>query len=489
MLAPRAGLEHCLHGWLYSIIRGATKPDSKKAQRLELAMKIPSKTFSEYAKFDSALCQQIIGLGGLAATTALRMSGRGAKALELETTLHRNAFSEFTNKIVERRVRKSIAQKESPLEGYVQSLVPQGSTQTLFDDPARLLGQRILVIKSASPTEKGVLLLDYSFVFSLFARSFDVEKITERYHLVLEPSWSGTCDRDVLALAGKRFPVFVQSNEPRDIEFLQRLDSNLIPLAIAANWWIDNRIFTPLRDVAKDADVFMNAAWAQFKRHDAFFNALAKLRNSGKKLRVILVGYGMDMSRADITGLAHSKGISDQIEFHEKLQPTQVNEQLNRAKVNVIWSRREGSNRAFIEGMCADVPGILREGFNYGHQYPYVNSTTGCFASETDLPRQLVDMTANPERYRPREWVMGNMTPQIATDIIDQCIEQYSRDHNERWTTGQLTVKVTSLNSMAYWDATDRARFTADYDFLRSMLRHQPIRGAVQDNPANLTAS
>jgi hypothetical protein len=144
---------------------------------------------------------------------------------------------------------------------------------------------------------------------------------------------------------------------------------------------------------------------------------------------------------------------------------------LNRTKVNLLWSRREGSNRAIIEGFAAGVPGILREGFNYGYRYPHINAATGAFASERELPDRLLEMVRFHERYDPRSWVMQTMTPQLATVAIDENIARYASRTGEKWTTGQLAVKVTSLHSMAYWDEAERPRFEADYVFLRSALR------------------
>jgi glycosyltransferase involved in cell wall biosynthesis len=433
-------------------------------------MQCTKEKFLEYAKFESPLFKQLIGLSGLGTATAMRLMGRNARALEIETSVHRNALSGIADRIIERRVRRSIGHASPRLEGYVENLTPQRSTEAFFKDPQRLLGQRILAIKSPRDGEKGALILDYSFVFSLFARNFDVDRIAERYHIVIEPSWSGSCDRDVLALAGRNFPVFVQDNEPRDIEFIERLRCNLIPIPIAANWWVDTRVFRPLPDVKRDADIFVNSAWARFKRHEAIFAALARLRRRGERLKALLVGYSMDMTRADVLRLADEHGVSDQIEVFEGLLPDQVNEVLNRARVNLVWSRREGSNRAIIEGFAAGVPGILREGFNYGYRYPHINAATGTFATERNLPDTLLRVSRSTERFDPRGWVMQHMTPQLATREIDESIARHAAKVGEKWTRGQLAEKVTSLHSMAYWNVEERARFAPDYEYLRSML-------------------
>src|SRR5262249_46366606 len=150
------------------------------------------------------------------------------------------------------------------------------------------------------------------------------------------------------------------------------------------------------------------ASWAKFKRHHRLLSALARLRARGERLRTILVGYEVDFTIDHVRRLADYYGVADQVELYERLPPAPVNELLNRARVNVLWSRREGFNRALIEGMFAGVPCILREGHNYGHHYPQINAQTGCFATERDLPDQLLHMTRNHEAFTPREWVMQN---------------------------------------------------------------------------------
>jgi len=159
--------------------------------------------------------------------------------------------------------------------------------------------------------------------------------------------------------------------------------------------------------------------------------------------------------------------VDDQIEWHEGLPQSGVNALLNRSKVNVIWSRKEGVNRAIIEGMFAGVPCIVREGFNYGFKYPYVNEQTGCFAHEDELPDSLAWMVEHHHRFDPRRWVMAHMSCQEATSILEGTIRQHTPGP---WRT-PLAVKVNTLDGMHYWDEGDAASFAEDYRFLRSTVR------------------
>jgi glycosyltransferase involved in cell wall biosynthesis len=331
------------------------------------------------------------------------------------------------------------------------------------------LRTRILVLKSPRPAEKGILLVDYSFVFPLIPKFFDLSRIAERYHIVTEPSWSGYCDPNVLCYGINEFPVFVQASEPRDARLVDAMRTNLVPVGTSANWWIDHRAMKPM-DVPKERDLVMVASWAKFKRHARFFAALAKLRARGRRVTVTLLGYPIDCTIKDISDEADYYGVRDQVEFHEWLRPDGVNFQMNRARINIVWSRREGVNRAIIEGMLADVPCIIRSGFNYGYAYPYVNSETGRFSTEESLPETILELLDTPREYSPRDWVMAHMSCQKATSVVAEAVRERALLDGETWTTDPV-VKVGQLNTMAYWDPEDADRFEADYRFLESTLR------------------
>jgi glycosyltransferase involved in cell wall biosynthesis len=238
----------------------------------------------------------------------------------------------------------------------------------------------------------------------------------------------------------------------------------------SSNWWVDHRVFRPLPGVVKDVDLIMVAAWGGYKRHDRFLAALQTLRRRNIKPRVVLVGYRLGMSKEDILQRARFYGVLDQIECHEGLTQEQVNHHLNRAKVNIIWSRKEGVNRAIVEGMFAGVPCIIRDGFNYGYRYPYVNHATGCFSSEAGLPETIVRMLDTHAEYAPRPWAMANISCQRATDILEESIAHVARAAGEPW-TGGVAVKLNGLDSIYYWDKESMQRFAPDYDFLRSAAR------------------
>jgi len=335
-------------------------------------------------------------------------------------------------------------------------------------DPLRFIGARVLVVKAARPSERGVLVVDYSYIFPTLAGFFDLPRIADRYTLVLEPSWTGTCTPEILNYSRLDRPVLLQTVEPRDRELHAQLGSSLSVIPIAANWWVDPRLRPPAR-VIRDIDIVMVAAWAEFKRHWRFFRVLSELRKRGKRLKVALVGYRGDLTQEDIASQARYFGVADQLEFFERIAPDAVAALLARSKLHVLWSRREGSNRAIIEAMLADVPVIVRDGLSFGVKYPYINPQTGHFVREDELGERILEMLENRDHYSPREWVLENMTGETATAALETRLREMACAAGEPWTEG-LVPKTSSLDSQSYWNPNDHTRFESDYNFLRSTI-------------------
>jgi len=193
------------------------------------------------------------------------------------------------------------------------------------------------------------------------------------------------------------------------------------------------------------------------------------LRQRITQPKVILVGYPIDFGKEDILRLADWYSVRDLLEIYEWASPPEVNRLLNRAKVNVLWSRREGVNRAIIEGMLAGVPCLVREGLNYGYHYPHINSQTGRYSTEAALPQNLLEMIQHHDQYSPREWVLAHMSCQRTTALLNQAIKAEAVALGENWTV-DIVAKINELGCVRYWDADDESRFIEDYEFLRSVI-------------------
>lgn len=459
-------------------------------QRWRIVLRLYKLRFREKLEFDSPFLKRVIGYLVFIFALLCYVGRRTKLAFLLFAGIHSAACSPETSRAVEeivasalnaRREEKKFSALCKILQEHSSSLSPTDRTRKFFDNPKEMLVSMVMVLKSSSSSERGVVSLRYSYAFPLFAKLFDIEKISERYFFVLEPSWSGYCNLDILSYTLLDCPVFVQTYEPRDREFISRLGSNLIPVPISSNWWVDHRVFRPLAHVSKDVDLIMVAGWAGFKRHHRLFQALGDLRRQGVMLRTVLVGYPMQRTKDEIFQEALLYRIEDQVEIYEWITQQEVNYQLNRAKVNLIWSRREGGNRAVIEGLFAGAPCLLREGHNYGYHYPYINNDTGCFVSEKELPEKLVWFTENYKRFSPRTWALEHMSCQNATNILTESIGCVAKILGEKW-EGSLVTKVNELHGMRYWNPEDQGKFAKDYEFLTTCIRTKEMHFTGKDN-------
>ena len=432
----------------------------------------------EHLEYDATVFRWLLATAGASVSALLWMRHDKELAFRIMSRVHRSGGSNLATASIERALARAHDRERngqrtglwSAFDAHIRRSVEIEYSASIVKNAKGLLNYRVLVLKSQGEREHGVIVMDYSYIFPLFAALFDIEQIARKYYIVLEPSWRGLCTPDILAYSTFAFPVFVQSIEPRDIAFLQRLNANFITVPIAANWWVDHRLVRPDPTVPRDLDVIMVAAWSPVKRHWRFFRVLAELRRRGHKLKVALVGYDSGKTRTGIEEEARVLGVLDQLEIYESVSLTEVVKLLARSKVHLLWSRKEGANRAVVEALFADVPIILREGLSYGHHYPYVNPATGRFANENNLGDILLDMTSRYADFRPRQWALANMSCQRATELLENTIRPVALAAGEQWTS-HLAVKTVHLEKQAYWDSDAMTWFRDDYAFLESTIR------------------
>jgi hypothetical protein len=149
--------------------------------------------------------REVAGRSLYASASAMRAAGRRAEAYRLLMRTHSGNFSEAIDRRVEAELhdatrREQRGEATGLWAAYDQVIAEAAATfrAGANPDPKRLVGSRLLVAKAFRPGERGVLYVDYSYVFPSLAGLFDLPAIAERYHLVLEPSWSGVCTPEIL---------------------------------------------------------------------------------------------------------------------------------------------------------------------------------------------------------------------------------------------------------------------------------------------------
>jgi glycosyltransferase involved in cell wall biosynthesis len=357
------------------------------------------------------------------------------------------------------------------------------NTKKFIEDPLLMLDGVINVLKRPGENEKGALIINYIFYFSLFLKSYDVKSILKKYNLILEPSWAGLCEINILAYTFFEEPIFLQVYEQRDKNFIISLNSNIIPIDVGPSWFIDHQLFCPLEESPlskKPIDVIMVAAWAAFKRHRAFFKSIVPLIKIKPNLKIVLVGYPVDMTKDDVISAASQYGIEKNIEIHEWIKHAEVRDLLCKSKVNILWSKFEGNNRAIIEGMFCDVPCIMREGHNYGEKYDFINSSTGCFSTEKNLSKDIESLIGRIDDLSPREYVMNNRDCISATKIMSDVIRDKEKDLGNNWHK-DLSIKLNGLHGMTYL-LEEPITFYDCYEYLKTKLKNTSESIIVTEN-------
>ena len=332
--------------------------------------------------------------------------------------------------------------------------------------PEDFLRKMAIVLKSPSSTQKGLILLAYNYSFPVFSLIFNLDKVLKKYNLVLEPSTNRLFMPEILIYKGTHHKIYVQTNEHRDMNFLNRYIKNCVAVPTAANWWVDTRIFKPDTCAKKDFDIIMVSSWLKLKRHTLLFEALKKLKGKGIILKCCLVGYPLDLNLEDIKSLARKYDIEDQLTTYEKIKQSEIADLYRRSKINLLLSKREGSNRTLIEGGFCGTPFMIREGFNFGQKYNYLNSYTGRTFKDKSLDQDIMHMLENIHSYKPYEYFKkGDVSPYAATRLMEEIV--YGSDDN------LISMKVSGLGGMHYLHPEDEAKFEDDYLSLLAMVRNE----------------
>ncbi|WP_246283194.1 glycosyltransferase [Marinifaba aquimaris] len=438
---------------------------------MSLKLNLIKQRLIEIVKFDFNYLKLPLVILASFVFLGLLLANKKLKAYNLISAIYRTGWKgSFTLGVLVSRYFFTSSLRRSDLVAQAKHSIPiLDNTRQFVEDPAYMLDGVVTVLKSATETEKGVIIINYSYYFLLFHKCFDIQEVADKYIVILEPSWAGFCELNILAYTDIQDPVYIMCYEERDLDFINKMKSNLIPLNVGPSWFVNYQNFKP-KEVNRDIDIIMVAAWAGFKRHAAFFKAISRLKQLGFTPNIALVGYPVDMTKDEVLAFAEHYGVADWLIVYESVTHPQVCDLLNRSKVHVLWSKFEGNNRAIIEAMFCNTTVIMRKGHNYGEHYDFINEQTGCFADESDLAEHVLTIVRDYESYQPRQYVMNNRSCVLATKIMNEFIAENEVKQGRTWTQ-DMTVKVNELEQMDYLDLSVREQFKRDYESLLSSLK------------------
>lgn len=346
-----------------------------------------------------------LGHALLAASGLARLGGQRVRALRWALAAHRLLYTPAAFRAVLRDldalrtngdalVSRDVAHKEAT----IRSIVIRWPT-----------------LQGADIAQKGILIITFTKVASYYYRHVDIERLTRYFHVVLEPSWSGYMDADILFWTTRtREPVFVQSSEIRDRVALECLCSNLVPISIGASDWVDYRNFAPTQR-EKIYDSIYVANTSPVKRIHIYLRAIAKIvREYDPRYKGVLVCAAWGGKAAEIQGLIEHYGVVANCDLKLSLTQAELSELLTTCKVNVLLSLKEGSNRSLFESMFCNLP-VIALADNIGVNKSYINEYTGALIYEDRLSEVLVHMASAWKNYQPRRWAVQNIAPEATT--------------------------------------------------------------------------
>jgi glycosyltransferase involved in cell wall biosynthesis len=303
-------------------------------------------------------------------------------------------------------------------------------------------GTRIAVLKEPrAGGERGVLFVMFSETLPLLFASMNMDRLLRDYTVIIEPSWSGYCDPDFLRLTQLKDKVYVLAAQNDDFAFLERLRSNLVPVRLGPCDWVNPEVAEPYLDNPKEFDIVMNAHWGPSKRHHVLFRFLKRAR---RKYSVVLIGGSWEgNSIDDVCALAEYYGVRHQLTVHERLPYQRVMDLTCRARVSILLSLKEGSNRAIAESMFCNVPVVVLDN-HVGGIIKNVVPETGLLVPERALESAI-------ERLRdgalePRRWALSHISCFASSAKLNSLLRAHALETGRPWTE-DIAVRSNSPES------------------------------------------
>jgi glycosyltransferase involved in cell wall biosynthesis len=381
--------------------------------------------------------------------------------------------------------RLSRALRETPLAGL--------DFARHFPETAEPLVRNGIILKAPAAGERGVLLVTFEDQWLRLLRHADLGALARDFELVLSPTWSPPYDL-AMAAAVSLWPgerIFTLLSNFADQEVYARFSPKLRPVPLLASSWVDPAAFTA-GPSEKEFDVVMVANFSPYKRHGAFFAALAALRRLGRKPRVLLAGVPWQARTADtLLELASGHGVADQITVRANLGDAELRAAIRSARTAVIFSLIEGSCVAAAECLLLGVPLGMLANAHIGSK-TFVNPSTGRLlrpgARNTAL--DLARFIDEAHTFRPREWMLAHGVTFIgSTRVLNAAIREEVLRSGGSWSSDIVEHRHVRLRPRyADPDAVNRfaglyESFYFQYQIMLELNADAPLQASAPRRP------
>lgn len=325
----------------------------------------------------------------------------------------------------------------------IESLLPVSD-----DVDTALISRRILILKNPELAgghiiEKGAIVIKFSETFSLVYSGLDVKHLSDYFNIILEPSSVGYSVPEILVWT-KLDPVkvYVMSPFEDDYNFILNIDKNLVPLKLGPSDWVNRDVFFRIDDTEKYYDAIYIANYNPIKRVERFILAVFRIQKIRPGFRAALVLAGHGDKKKQIKDIISRFERSVNIDYFDAMGQDQLNVILNRSKVNMLISFREGSNKGLAEGLFSGTPALLMAE-NSGGNHVHMNEFTGKVVKDRNLESAMLWFSDNYQELSPDAWVQQNMSPEVSAAKLSSVLKKYELDDGQKWER-ELIPKVNS---------------------------------------------
>ena len=320
---------------------------------------------------------------------------------------------------------------------------------------------RTIVLKAPGPQgERGVVVTHFEYNWQRLVRGIaDFPAFTKEYDVIYTTSWSPpNYGALAMLLAATPEEIMVQPNHPSDAALVRAFHPRVNATKCIVSEWLLPECSAPKAWEARDIDLLYVANWAPFKRHREFFAVLQRLPNT---LRVVCVGQPDGRHTLDeVKAMKVSMGVPQDIVFMERLPIDEVTSLQARAKVAVLFSRREGANIAAAEALMAGALLAMRADAHVG-SWAYVNEGTGALFSAENAAEVLLDLLTRGAHLNPREWAEAHLSCRHTARLLNEQLSDWSTRRGGVWATDLAVPYWRPYQRFA--DDADRQRLSEEY--------------------------
>ena len=270
---------------------------------------------------------------------------------------------------------------------------------------------------------KGVMLITFTRTCAYYVQNDLHRKLDPYFVFVLEPSWAGYADPDLLSFFNETTNCYLEATEIDDRVMLNALDPRGVALSFGAGNWVNDDIFEPI-DTDKVYDSIyvanMNPAKRVYRYIDAIKNIVVTEDPNYKGI-LVCASWGSG-SIEEIQEYVERLNLCGNIELSSALPQKEMIEKIAASKVSILLSLKEGSSRILFESMMLDVP-VICLSQNTGVNKSYINEFTGLLVSDGLLESALVSMKRNWQQFSPRDWAIEYISPKATTDTLSKFLD------------------------------------------------------------------